>query len=239
MPEEDSAPAIVLQRIDTKRNLHLLMLTKVYFNNKPLYLTDQITKDLDNLLHRPDTIFIDELTSHAVRTIIYEMDQPEIYRGIFLYSDTQKALDAFKSEMNLVQAAGGFICTPENKILLIFRRGKWDLPKGKLDEGEDLETCAIREIREETGLNKFHVERKLCITYHTYYERGKHILKETHWYFMNADGDQKLMPQHEEDIEKCEWADYGNISYYLENTHASIADVIKEGKALAGKLSNK
>src|SRR5678815_5985833 len=77
--------------------------------------------------------------------------------------------------------------TEDDHLLLISRRGKWDLPKGKLDDNEDIKSCAIREVTEETGLLKVEIERPLCITYHTYHQDGKHILKESHWYLMKAE----------------------------------------------------
>src|SRR5439155_18933695 len=128
------------------------MQIKIYFNNKPLYLTDKITPETEDYLHRNDAVFIDEYSHSAVKTMIYELSLPEIYAGIFLYKDVEVLLNSFKKELTLIQAAGGFVHTDE-QLLLIFRRGKWDLPKGKLDEGETLEACAVREIQEETGVN--------------------------------------------------------------------------------------
>jgi 8-oxo-dGTP pyrophosphatase MutT (NUDIX family) len=213
------------------------MIIKIYFNNKPLFLTDTITRELEDYLHRYDTIFIDEFNLHTVRTMIYEMQLQEIYAGVFLYNDINKVLNAFKKELKLILAAGGFVHSDEH-VLLIFRKGKWDLPKGKADKGEDLETCAIREIIEETGLDHVKSEMPLCITYHTYHEHGAHILKESHWYLMNATKNQVLVPQKEEDIEKCEWVPFNNLSPYLDNTHTSIIDVVKEGINTLHKVKN-
>jgi len=204
------------------------MQKKIYFNNKPLFLVDEITREVEEYLHQKETIFIDELDEHTVRTMIYEMEQPEIYRGVFLHKDVEALLNRFKSNFSLIQAAGGFIYTKDNCLLLIFRRGKWDLPKGKLDEGEELETCALREVKEETGLEKVQLEQPLTVTYHTYRQQGQHILKESHWYVMKAEM-QALTPQTEEDIEKCEWIAIDNLAPYMSNTHASILDVVKAG----------
>jgi len=60
---------------------------------------------------------------------------------------------------------------------MIFRRGKWDLPKGKLDKGETLEQCAVREVREETGLKKIKLQSPLMTTYHTYMKARNHFEK--------------------------------------------------------------
>ena len=73
------------------------------------------------------------------------------------------------------------------------------------------------------------MEQTLCTTYHTYYERGQHILKESHWHLVKGNEEEPLVPQIEEDIEKCEWVNIDNLSPYLENAPASILDVISEG----------
>ena len=97
-----------------------------------------------------------------------------------------------------------------------------------IDDKEALETCAVREIEEETGLKNHVIEKPLTITYHTYHQDGKHILKESHWYLMKSDKQSVFTPQTEEGITKCEWVHVKNIATYMENTHASIIDVVNE-----------
>ncbi|MBK5269452.1 MAG: NUDIX domain-containing protein, partial [Bacteroidia bacterium] len=108
----------------------------------------------------------------------------------------------------------------------IFRRGKWDFPKGKLDNGETLEDCAIREVQEETGLNKIKLIAPLAVTYHTYHEGTKFILKESHWYTMKVKGEQALTPQTEEDILDIKWVKANNMDQYRKDSFPSIEDVI-------------
>src|SRR4249919_1544763 len=92
----------------------------------------------------------------------------------------------------IIKAGGGLVKNEKKEILFMFRRGKWDLPKGKLDPGESIEECAVREVVEETGLKKVELKHFLVTTYHTYTENGKHILKESHWYNMLSDSKQKM-----------------------------------------------
>ncbi|HEX2606721.1 MAG TPA: NUDIX hydrolase, partial [Flavisolibacter sp.] len=113
----------------------------IYFGNKPLFLTDTITPDLEAYLHQRETMFIDEWNIHTVKTMIHEMNKEEVDRGIFLHTDVPELMDSFQQRFTVILAGGGLVLSPAKSILLIFRRGKWDLPKGKLDEGEDLETC--------------------------------------------------------------------------------------------------
>ena len=111
-------------------------------------------------------------------------------------------------------------------MLLIYRRGKWDLPKGKAEENEPIELCAHREVMEETGLNKILLRKPLAITYHTYIEKGKDILKETHWFLFDAPGKQHLEPQVDEDILKVEWVERERVNDYKRNTYLLIRDVL-------------
>ncbi len=201
----------------------------IYFNNKPLYLVNEISSDIEEFLHHEETVFIDEFNLHTVKAMIHEMEQPQILRGVFLHHDIDAVLKAFKKKLHLIKAAGGFVYTKDLELLMIFRRGKWDLPKGKLDEGEDLATCAIREVKEETGLDNLEMDKPLAVTYHTYHQYGEHIIKESHWYLIKSAKQEAFKPQTEEDIEKCEWVSINALGPYLDNTHASIKEVVQAG----------
>jgi 8-oxo-dGTP pyrophosphatase MutT (NUDIX family) len=131
-----------------------------------------------------------------------------------------------------IQAGGGLVENERREILFIFRRGKWDLPKGKLDPGETLEQCAIREVEEETGIGKLMLIRFLLITEHEYTERGEKILKETHWWLMKTSGSQTLIPQTEEDITEIKWIGPAELKRVLQNTYPAIVDVLKAGEHL-------
>ena len=126
-------------------------------------------------------------------------------------------------------AAGGLITNEKGKLLMIFRRGKWDLPKGKLDEGETIEECAIREVKEETGLQQVTLIKSLGITYHEYFDKytQRDVIKESHWFEMKADGGQKLIPQTEEDIEQIVWAGKKKIEKCLANSYKNIVEIVR------------
>src|SRR6476660_6289324 len=133
----------------------------IYFNNKPLYPVNEINPEIEEFLHHEETVLIDEFSLNTVKAMIHEMEQPRIMRGVFLHNDVDTILNAFKKKLHLIKAAGGVVYTKDHEVLMIFRRGKWDLPKGKLDEGEDLETCALREVKEGTGLETIEMDRPL------------------------------------------------------------------------------
>ena len=210
----------------------------IYFNNKPLFITAEITRELEEYLHHEETVFIDEFNVHTVKAMIHEMELAKIHAGIFLHGDVGAVLKTFKKKFVLIQAAGGLVHTEKNDLLLIFRRGKWDLPKGKMDTNEAVQACAIREIQEETGLINVEIEKPLATTYHTYLENGKHILKESHWFLMKVQKQTDLLPQTEEDIEKCEWVAIDQLAPYMENTHASILDVVNAGVKMLQETKN-
>jgi len=214
--------------------MHLI----IYFGPKPLFLCTEITPEIDPFLHRDDAVFIDEFNSHTVKAMLYEMNLAKIKAGVFLHNNLEELLKAFKRKFVFIQAAGGLVYTSGHQLLLIYRRGKWDLPKGKLDEGESLDSCAVREVQEETGLSQVGLEKPLCKTYHTYPENGKQVLKESHWYLMKAATNELLVPQTDEDIEKCEWVDADKLAPYMDNTHPSILDVLKAGLKMFGETKN-
>jgi 8-oxo-dGTP pyrophosphatase MutT (NUDIX family) len=203
---------------------------KIYFNDKPLFLCDALDRIIRPFIHHDDAVFIDELNAHTIKTMIHEMQQPRVHAGIFQHAELEELKKTFFKKFTLIQAAGGLVKNNEEKILMIFRRGKWDLPKGKLDKGEKIEDCAIREVEEETGLKNVKLHSPLLVTYHTYHEGTKFVLKESHWFSMTITGEQKLIPQTEEDIFDIKWIDQGDVNSYLPKSFPLISDVIEAAK---------
>ena len=105
-------------------------MVKIYVQNKPLFLVDTIDKETEDYLHRPETIFIDELNHSAVKTMLYELEQPEFYQGVFLHTDVDELLAAFKEHLNVIVAAGGLVYTVDKDLLLI--PGQLSPPHGHL-----------------------------------------------------------------------------------------------------------
>ncbi len=202
------------------------MYIKVYFNDKPLFLCDEICKEIEPFLHHDDAIFIEEFSSPAVNSMIHEMQLEKVHAGIFLHDDLDKLKQAFWKKFVIIQAGGGLVKNENEEILFMFRRGKWDLPKGKLDPGETIEECALREVAEETGLTGVELKQFLLTTYHTYIENGKHILKESYWYKMISNSKKKLVPQTEEDIQELRWVKSENMKEVLNNTYPSVREVL-------------
>ena len=150
----------------------------------------------------------------------------KIYSGNDQIQVEEAEFSAFQNKYTVVQAAGGIVRDELERILFIYRRGKWDLPKGKLDEGETISECAKREVEEECGINVSEVLELANTTYHLYEERGHKILKETFWFDMKASNKQKLIPQLEEDITSIKWVPANDLQKVLSDTYPLIVDII-------------
>jgi ADP-ribose pyrophosphatase YjhB (NUDIX family) len=133
--------------------------------------------------------------------------------------------EGFCAQYMLIEAAGGLVYNLDNQLLMIFRNGKWDLPKGKLESGENISQCAMREVEEECGVEELSIVKKLKSTYHTYKLNGKAILKRTYWFKMNSNYKSKLTPQLEEGITKVEWVSLSEVPLKLENSYGNIKEL--------------
>lgn len=202
------------------------MYIKIYFGNKPLFLCDEVDGELQPFIHHDDAVFIDELDIHTVKSMIHEMQLEKIHAGVFFHPNLEELKKAFFKKFTIIQAGGGLVENEKGEFLLIFRKGKWDLPKGKLDKGESLADCAVREVEEETGLQQVTLISPLMITYHTYQEGSKFVLKESHWYNMQVTGEQKLVPQTAEGIQEAKWVKPDKLQGYLPDSFPSVVDVL-------------
>lgn len=147
--------------------------------------------------------------------------------GVIIEEHDAEALMAHMGEyFTIVQAGGGVTYNDKGEILFIFRRGKWDLPKGKLDKGENLEECALREVSEETGVQGLSSQGLVIGTWHIYKERGSNLIKYTEWYRMKTSDSRKLKPQTDEDIIEARWVAPDAVGPLMNNTYKAIKDVL-------------
>ena len=202
------------------------MVIKIYFGDKPVFLCNELDAELNALQHQPETILLDEVSVRSIHTLIHEIQKPQFQQGIFIGKDMDALKRLFFHHFTNVTAAGGVVENERGEILLIFRKEKWDLPKGKQDPDESLEQCAVREVEEETGLRSVRLAEPITVTYHTYEEHGKSILKDSHWYKMYVEGPQNLIPQTEEDIHEIRWIKPSERARYAAESYPSIRDVL-------------
>ncbi len=202
------------------------MQIKIYYGDKPVYLCNEMDSSLNELLHHPDVVFVDELSLPAIKSMIHEIKKDDFHAGIIWNEDLDKLQKAFFKHFTVIEAAGGIVQNEDKDLLFIFRRKKWDLPKGKLEKKELPETAAGREIEEETGVKQLKLKKKIGDTYHIYDEYGKHYLKISHWYYFTCPNKQELKPQTVEDITEVKWFKTKDIKTPMSNTYATIKDIL-------------
>lgn len=125
----------------------------------------------------------------------------------------------------IIKAGGGVVYAPDGRVLMIFRRGFWDLPKGKLEDGETIEQCALREVMEECGVHDLILGSRICTTVHQYELNGVAVEKHSTWFSMSVPSAEPLVPQIEEGIELAEWVSPSDIHSKLELSYPTIAEV--------------
>lgn len=145
----------------------------------------------------------------------------------FQIIENQQSFDELLKEFEFIRAAGGIVRNEKGEILMIFRRGKWDFPKGKVEAGEDNATAALREVREETGVTARITEGKAISIFHTYDTYGPKMLKETVWFPMRALSEQNLTPQTEEEIAQAVWIPAEKINELLQASYTSLQELGK------------
>ena len=138
--------------------------------------------------------------------------------------------DDFCARFQLIEAAGGVVTNSKKQVLWIRRNDKWDLPKGKVEVGEQIQEAAVREVKEECGLTSIRLGVLLGVTYHIYSCKDVYVLKKSYWFSMSCPAQQDLIPQLEEGITEVVWADAALHQMYLENTYASISELLRQEK---------
>jgi 8-oxo-dGTP pyrophosphatase MutT (NUDIX family) len=187
---------------------------KVFVNDKPLFLTNEIAKETDFQLFLLESVDIESL--------IIKMFNNKISKAYLYHPDEKEILKKVKEQIPVRKAGGGLVYNSKGDVLFIFRNGKWDLPKGGIEKYEEIEETAIREVEEETGATKLQIRKKLQKTYHVFKRNGKYRLKITHWFEMITDYEGKLLPQANEGIEKAVWLNPEQVKEALKNSYENI-----------------
>ncbi len=202
---------------------------KIYINETPLYLTTMQESEQHGPASEKILMLFYPGKKKFLLNIINQLEGADRFDKVVVFSNNLPKLWAdFQSLFTPISAAGGAVFN-DGKTLLIFRREHWDLPKGKIDEGETPDQAALREVEEETGLQQLELGPHLLDTWHTYRMDKKRILKTTHWFLMKTN-QTELTPQHEEDIEQALWSDLDVFMKKPGPVYGNILDVLNEAK---------
>lgn len=216
---------------------------RIFVNDKPLDLLsyeeldpkktfEQVFSDLEEIpadIDWEEDVLFHEPSQDVIIRLLYLMRTRKMRNldSVTLVTKDKKALKDFvKSRFLIIKAAGGIV-TKKEKILMIFRLGKWDFPKGKLDKGESPEECALREVEEECNI-KVRLGAHLYNTWHTYTQNRKSILKKTYWYAMESVNDSGMKPQAEEGIVDISWFTEQEAKTALINSYPSMRYLFKQ-----------
>ncbi len=191
---------------------------KIFVNDKPIILTTEVEKE---------TYFKNYLLKTVkIGAIIRKLNTTKLKEVRLIHKKEKKLLKKFLKLLPNVIAGGGKVYNEKGEILFIFRNGKWDLPKGKIEGNESIETTAVREVSEETGVNGLEIIKPLDITYHIFKRNGRYKIKITHWFEMKTTFSGNLWPQLNEGITKVKWLNSKQAKKALKNSYANIQDLI-------------
>lgn len=187
---------------------------KVFVNDYPIILTDN-----QNISTNYKKINFEEST---ILKLVETLFNNNSVGFCLICNNLEQSWRLFQSKFKMQKAAGGKVLNLKNEVLFIYRFNKWDLPKGKLEMGESIKECAVREVEEECGICNLSIQKKLPTTYHIFKRKSKIILKITYWFLMNTNFDGVLKPQEEEDITEAVFKNDVEIKLALKNSYQNI-----------------
>ena len=190
------------------------LMYKIFVNNKPLFLTNVVEHETDFKL------FL--LESVNIKDIVIKLYTNKINKCYLYHPDKKMMLEILKSKIPNEKAAGGLVTNDKREVLMIFRNGKWDLPKGGKEKGEKMSEAGMREVQEETGVKGLKILKKLPKTFHIFKRNGRYKLKITRWYWMHSNYNQSFNPQLEEGIEEVKWVSLEHIECFLGHSYENI-----------------
>jgi 8-oxo-dGTP pyrophosphatase MutT (NUDIX family) len=192
----------------------MLQMYKVFMNDKPIIITDSVPESNNLKVYNFENLDFLE---------VKKMIKSESILGLcLLSSNLEKDWTRFQLNFKVIFAAGGKVLNMNSQVLFIYRFDKWDLPKGHIENGEDARTAAIREVKEECGIDHLIIKEELTTTYHVFELNTELRLKVTYWFSMETAFNGVLVPQKEEGILEAVFKSPEAINFALKNTYPNI-----------------
>lgn len=187
---------------------------KVFLNDRLIILSTQ-------------KYFGDDFTSMPIKKtnlqkVLKKVEKGKIQNLNLYHKKEEKLLKHLKKKLKTVLAGGGLVINKNGEILFIYRKGRWDLPKGKTEKNETIEESAIREVEEETNAKGLVIKKLIQPTYHIIQSNDTYKLKETFWFEMHTEYTGELTPEEQEGIEKAEWKNLEATKEALKGTYENI-----------------
>jgi 8-oxo-dGTP pyrophosphatase MutT (NUDIX family) len=203
----------------------MLQMYEVFINDKTVKFCKE--RKMDN--NYPNVLVTETYSRKTLKENFSLFYNSETFDSLVFIcrKNIDRLFEDFISLFWYLEAAGGVIRNQSNERLFIYRFGKWDLPKGKIEKGETPAGAALREVIEETGLPNPEMLTGLPSTYHIYEYKGKKVLKRTYWYSMKYDGTVQPVPQTIEGITEARWFNPEDYKTVQLNTYASLLGLIE------------
>jgi 8-oxo-dGTP pyrophosphatase MutT (NUDIX family) len=196
---------------------------KVFFNDRTVYFGDNFSR----AFMKNKGLFYKYNNLQELDELLGVFGEVSYIRNLYIFhEDILMLIEEFKACFNYLEAGGGLVFNSKGEFLVIQRNGIWDLPKGKLEKGENFESAALREVEEETGLQGLQLVHPILSTYHTYVLKKKRMLKKTKWFEMIYQGTDEPVLEGEEGITDYRWAMPEETDFIRQNTYKSIMDVL-------------
>lgn len=211
----------------------------VYIGNKKVVIAPMGSVVDDGPLVRRTFVTDVKALKEAMRVL----EDPGVNTLVLQNDDIGNVWDWFRSRYTFVQAAGGAVTDEQSRLLVMYRRGMWDLPKGKVDKGEAIPTAAVREVMEECGLKQVVIESAkgagshdvLAQTWHTYEHKGERFLKRTDWFLMRSSSNEVLVAETKEDITEVKWMTDAEVVKMRSTTYPTLHAVIDAWREALGR----
>jgi 8-oxo-dGTP pyrophosphatase MutT (NUDIX family) len=198
-----------------------------------VFLNDRVIKigSRENItFNQSAVIFSDVPNVEEIRKWFNDFESGNAKEVALIHDNPKEFFRLFQSAFTIVKAAGGVVVA-DDRLLFIFRNGKWDLPKGKLDKYESDEEAALREVEEETGIPPVGIDYQLPSTFHIYKSPyadtiNQWVFKETAWFQMSCKGVIPGLPQQEEGITQVKWVARSRLEEVVQNTYTNLLQII-------------